>query len=577
MKGNYDIVIRGGTIVDGTGDPGYEADLAITGGSIAAVGHISGSGKEEFDARGKLVTPGFIDPHTHYDGQATWEHRLVPSSMHGVTTAVMGNCGVGFAPCRPEDRDELVRLMEGVEDIPGVVMAEGIPWTWETYPEYLDFLSSRSYDIDIGSYLPHAPLRVYAMGQRACDLEAATENDCRVMADLVRRGMKAGALGVGTSRTLVHRSRDGRCIPTLKADEQELMSLAGALRDSGAGVLQVVTDFQEPREVFEQLERLARHAGRPLTFTLTQKHNDPALWRRISSWVDTANNSGLRIAPQILPRAVGMLYSHELSLNPFYSTPTYSKLVDLPFLEKLEALHQPEVKARILQEAVDPDPANRLGLKVRWFDYMFELGDSPDYEPSFDQSIENRAARMGVSPASLAYDLLLKNGGTNMLYMTSVNYADGSLDDVRDMIIDPYALPGLGDGGAHLGVICDASYTTFMLTHWGRDRTRGMRLPLPALIETLTRRPAQLLGLEDRGQLAPGYRADVNIIDMDALKLHAPELRRNLPAAGRGLVQRAGGYEATFVNGQAVYRNGEATGAMPGRLVRGMQRRQHAL
>ena len=569
MQARHDVVIRGGTLADGTSGPCREADLAMDGGRIVAVGRVPGRGREEFDARGKLVTPGFIDPHTHYDGQVTWENRLFPSSMHGVTTAVMGNCGVGFAPCRAGDHDELVRLMEGVEDIPEVVMAEGIPWNWETYPEYLDALSRRSFDVDIGSYIPHAPLRVYVMGQRACDLEPANADDCLAMAEIVRRGMRAGALGVGTSRTLVHRSRDGRCIPTLRASEQELMSLAGALRDSAAGVMQVVTDFAEPREVFDQLRRVARHAGRPLTFTLTQKHYDPDLWRQIALWVSQANDQGLRIAPQILPRAVGMLYSHELSLNPFYSTPTYSRLAGLPLAQKIEALRQPGVRAAILGETVDPDPVNRLGLKVRWFDYMFELGDPPDYEPPPEQSVKARAARLGVTPESLAYDLLLEKGGTNILYMTSVNYAHASLDDVRDMIIHPHTLPGLGDGGAHLGVICDASYPTFMLTHWGRDRRRGDRLPLPELIETMTRRPAQLLGLGDRGRLAPGYRADINIIDMAALTLHAPELRWDLPAGGRRLVQRATGYEATFVNGEVVYRDGEPTGALPGRLVRG--------
>jgi N-acyl-D-aspartate/D-glutamate deacylase len=571
MKPEWDLVIRGGTVVDGSGGAPFEADVAVRGERIAQVGRVSGSGREEVDARGRIVTPGFVDLHTHYDGQVTWENRLVPSSMHGVTTAILGNCGVGFAPCRPGARDELVRLMEGVEDIPEVVMTAGIPWNWESYPQYLDALAARRFDMDIGSYLPHAPLRVHVMGRRACDLEPATEDDTRRMAALADEALAAGALGIGTSRTLVHRSRDGQCIPTLKAEERELMALAGALAARKTGVLQVVTDFGAPEQVFQQLHRLARHAGRPLTFTLTEKHHDPELWRRILGWAHEANALGVQIRPQVLPRAVGMLYGHELSLNPFYSTPTYLSIAQLPLERKLEELRKPELRARILGETVDPDPANRLGLKVRWFHRMFELGDPPEYEPPLTASIGERAERLGIAPEALAYDLMMEKNGQNLLYMTAVNYGDGSLDAVRDMVRDPDTVLGLGDGGAHLGAICDASYPTFTLAHWGRDRVRGERLPLPLLVAALSSRPAQLLGLHDRGLVARGRQADLNVIDMARLRLHAPTVRRDLPAGGRRLVQTADGYDATVVRGAVVYRQGIATGALPGRLVRGVQ------
>jgi N-acyl-D-aspartate/D-glutamate deacylase len=569
----YDLVIRDGLIVDGGGGPPFEGDVAVSEGLIRAVGHLPANarGREEIDARGRIVTPGFVDLHTHYDGQVTWEERIVPSSGHGVTTVVMGNCGVGFAPCRPHQHDQLIRLMEGVEDIPEAVMAEGIPWTWESYPEYLDSVAARHYDIDLASLVPHAALRVYVMGERACRLEPATPEDRAEMASLFGEGMAAGALGFGTSRTTIHRSADGESIPTLRAAQEELRALATVLRDAGRGLMQFTTDWDDPRAVIDQFSRLASFAGRPLTFGLTQKHARPDEWRDILGWVAEANLAGVRIAPQILPRAVGHIYSHELTLNPFYTTPTYRKLAGLPFAQKLAELRKPEQRDRILGESLDPDPTNRLGLKVRLFGQVFELGDPPDYEPQAETSIAARAAREGTSPEALAYDLLLQDEGRRMLYMTSTNYHDRSLEVTRQLLLDQNTVLGLGDGGAHLGTICDASYSTFLLSYWARDRKRGERLPLPFVVKSLTQDAANLVGLCDRGRLQRGFRADINVIDFDKLSLRRPTVRRNLPAGGRGLVQLAEGYDCTVVHGQIVYRHGEATAAMPGRLVRGPQ------
>lgn len=573
MTSAFDLVVRGGQVVDGNGGAPVLADVAIDAGRIVQVGRVRARGREEIDARDHVVTPGFVDIHTHYDGQATWENRLVPSSAHGVTTVVMGNCGVGFAPCHPDQHELLVQLMEGVEDIPHPVLVDGLPWTWETYPQYLDFLAERQFDMDVCSQLPHAALRVYVMGQRGVDREAATQADLLAMAELAREAMLAGALGITTSRTFFHRSSDGRSTPSFEAAEAELLALAGVLAETNRGVIQLITDFEPIEETCGLLRRLVERSGRPLSVSLLEGGYGPMTlrWHDVLEWAAGAGTAEAPIRAQVLSRAIGVMFGHELTLNPFYTTPSYQELADLPFAEKIRALHQPEMRARILAEAIDPDPTIVLGRLAREFDHMFLLGAPPDYEQPFEQSIFARAQRAGVTPEELAYDLMLEHGGRNMLYVTLCNYEHGSLETSRAMMRHPAAVLGLGDGGAHCGTICDGSFPTFMLAYWVRDRTRGERLTLAESVRMLCRDTARAVGLLDRGVIAPGYKADINVIDLDHLHLYAPEVVHDLPTGGRRLVQRADGYSATIVSGQITRRDGFATDCLPGRLVRGQQ------
>jgi len=573
MTHAVDLLIRGGLVVDGTGAEPFEADVAVAGDRIVAVGKLNGGAREEIDARGQVVTPGFVDIHTHYDGQATWESRLVPSSSHGVTTVVMGNCGVGFAPCRPDQHELLIKLMEGVEDIPHPVLVDGLPWTWESYPEYLDFLAARRYDMDICGYVPHAPVRVYVMGQRGADREPATPADLQQMARIVRDAVQAGAMGFSTSRTFFHRSSDGKSTPSFEAAEDELRAMALALKQCGKGAMQLITDFDEPEQTFALLRRLVEISGRPLSVSLLEGTYGPMTlrWRDVLDWAAESSAGGLPIKAQVLSRAIGVMLGHELTLNTFYTCESYVRLARLPFDERIRELKRPETRARILAESADPDPAIVLGRLVRQYDHMFLLGDPPDYEQPVEQSIAARAQRLGVTPEELVYDLMLERDGRNNLYVTLCNYEYGSLDSSLDMMRHPGAVLGLGDGGAHCGTICDGSYPTFMLTHWVRQRQRGERLDLPSVVKWLSRDTARAVGLLDRGTLAPGYKADLNIIDPDRLVLHAPEVTYDLPGGGRRLVQRAEGYAASIVSGTVVYRDGRPTGALPGRLVRGPQ------
>jgi N-acyl-D-aspartate/D-glutamate deacylase len=573
MAQDVDLIVRNGRVVDGTGAEPFNADVAVSGGRIVAVGTVPARGREEIDAKGLIITPGFVDIHTHYDGQVTWENRLVPSSSHGVTTVVMGNCGVGFAPCRPDQHEMLIQLMEGVEDIPHPVLVDGLPWTWESYPEYLDFLATRHYDIDICGYVPHAPVRVYVMGQRGADREPATTADLQQMARIVRDAVKAGAMGFSTSRTFFHRSSDGSPTPSFEAAEDEMTALALALKESGKGVMQLITDFEEPDQTFSLLRRLVQRSGRPLSVSLLEGTYGPMTlrWRDVLDWAAEASASGLPIKAQVLSRAIGVMLGHELTLNTFYTCESYVKLMRLPFEERIRELKRPETRARILAESADPNPTIVLGRLAREFDHMFLLGDPPDYEQPFEQSIAARAQRLGVTPEELVYDLMLERDGRNNLYVTLCNYEYGSLDSSLEMMRHAGAVLGLGDGGAHCGTICDGSYPTFMLTHWVRDRARGERLPLPVVVKWLSHDTAHAVGLQDRGIIAPGYKADLNLFNLDRLHLHAPEVAHDLPGGGRRLVQRADGYAATIVSGTVVYRDGMPTGALPGRLVRGPQ------
>jgi N-acyl-D-aspartate/D-glutamate deacylase len=560
------LVIRNGTIVDGSGGDPYEADLAVIDGKIAAIGGNIPKGSEEIDARGKLVTPGFVDLHTHYDAQVTWTDRLSPSSWNGATTVLFGNCGVGFAPCHEDQHDMLINLMEGVEDIPEVVLTEGLPWNWHSFPDFLDAIAARRYDADVAAQVPHAALRVYVMGQRGVDREPATEQDRQRMAQLTVEGLRAGALGFSTSRTLNHRSADGKHIPTLRAEEAELTAIAHAMREAGAGWMQIVSDFEDQDGEIGLFRRLARESSRPVTITLLQSDARPDGWRELMSQIGEANAEGLRITAQVRSRPTSVLLGLELSQNPFMGRPSYKRIAQLPFPERLAHFRQPEFRARILAEAFE---GSRRAKRVERWDRMYPLGDPPEYEPKAENSIAARAAREGRPPEEVVYDLLLERDGKGILYLPVTNYAEGNLDVVREMISAPNTLIGLGDGGAHVGIMCDATATSYTLTHWTRDRGRGSLFPVSWGVKRLTADNAAAIGLNDRGLLQVGMKADINILDYDNMRLRSPEIAYDLPAGGKRLIQRTDGFDATIVSGAVVYRHGEATGALPGRLIRG--------
>ena len=564
-----DLIIKNGDIVDGTGSKAFKGDLGILNGTIVKIGEISDEAKNIIDASGSHVIPGFVDIHTHYDGQVTWSEELTPSSNHGVTTAVMGNCGVGFAPCRPEDKERLISLMEGVEDIPHPVLSEGLPWNWETFPEYLDSLSERQYDIDFAAQVPHGPLRVYVMGDRGANRETATPEDIEKMADLTSEAVKAGALGFSTSRTLNHQTAEGQPTPTLTAELDEMVGIAKGVQAAGSGVMQVVTDFKGNDNEFELLKEMAKQSGRPLSVSVAQHHRVTDGWRNILQTIERANSEGVKLAAQVCGRPIGVLFGLELTNNPFSAHPSFIEIKDLPLDEKLFKLRDEQFRKRLLAEA--PQVENNPFLRqahARYHD-MYVMQENPDYEPPPSESIASQAMELGLNPLELCLDILTRGEGKDMIYYAFLNYGESSLDPAKEMMEHPNTILGLGDGGAHCGSICDGSFTTHMLTHWTRDRKRGEKLELPWVIKAHCRDTAKAVGLNDRGIIAPGYKADINIVDLKKMQLRKPEVHFDLPAGGRRLMQYADGYVATIVNGVPIYLDGESTGARPGRLVRG--------
>ena len=570
----HDLIIRSGTVVDGTGGEPFTADIAVSAGVITAIGRIPGHGAQEIDARGQLVTPGFVDVHTHYDGQATWDQRMQPSSWHGVTTVVQGNCGVGFAPCKPADRDRLVYLMEGVEDLPYPVLTAGLPWNWESFPDYLDALGQRAFDLDIATQLPHAAVRVAVMGERAVARAVATPADIAAMAAIAKQAMEAGALGFSTSRTLNHRTKAGEPTPTLTAEEDELtgiaLGMAAANNGRGAGVLQLVSDFHpDPAGEFAMFRRIVEASGRPLSFSLAQSHAAPDGFRAILADLTAAVDAGLPIRAQVSPRAVGVLFGLDLTLNSFSAHPAYRDLAALPLPERVAAMRDPAIRARLLTEAPAPAGPFASASLTAWSGMYPLEGASPDYEPAADRTVAARAAARGCTPQEVALDHLLSNGGTGLLYLPFLSYGYGSLAASHEMLSHRDTVPGLSDGGAHVGMICDGSFPTSLLTHWTRDRTRGPKLSVAFVVKQQCADTAALVGLHDRGLIAVGMRADLNVIDYANLTLLAPEIAHDLPAGGRRLMQSARGYTATIVAGEITYRDGDPTGALPGRLIRG--------
>ncbi|MEJ7584398.1 MAG: amidohydrolase family protein [Acidimicrobiales bacterium] len=560
----HDLVVRGASVVDGTGAPARTTDVAVDGGRIVEVGRVDARGRRELDGDGLALTPGWVDIHTHYDGQATWDLDVTPSSWHGVTTVVMGNCGVGFAPVRPDGHDFLIELMEGVEDIPGTALHEGIDWRWESFAEYLDALDATPRTLDVVAQVPHAALRAYVMGERAH--EQASDTEIAEMAHLTGEALAAGAAGFTTSRTILHRSKHG-LVPGTDAPPDELLAIGDALGRTGHGVFQLVSDEQGGGTERTWLTELARRTGATVTYALAQTPFAPEGYRDALAEADRLAGEGLHVAPQVACRPTGMLFGLRSSLQPFITHPTMRALADLPLPERVARLCTPEVRAALLAEGPGTTNPVALALMSRW-DQMFPLGDPPDYEPPPSASVAAVAEREGRRPEEVVLDWLLEREGEALLFAPLASYVDRDHEAIREMMVHPRSVLGLSDGGAHCGLICDASFPTFLLTHWVRDRTRGARIPLEQAVHLQTERTAATYGLTDRGTIAAGMRADLNLVDLDGLRLHAPEMVHDLPAGGRRLVQHVDGYRATVVAGEVTFEDGEPTGARPGRLVR---------
>ena len=566
----HDLVIRNGKIVDGSGAPAFTGDVAIDNGVITNVGGKAGTARREIDATGLLVTPGWVDIHTHYDGQVTWDPYLSPSSWHGVTTIVMGNCGVGFAPVQPGQQEFLIGLMEGVEDIPGAALSEGIKFNWESFPEYMNAIEKMPRVLDVGAQIPHGSLRTYVMGERGARNEEATPDDIATMAALVRDSLRAGALGFTTSRTMLHRAKNKDLVPGTFASEAELLGIGRAMGEVGHGVFEMASDMVGADATMEWMIKLSTETGLPITFAMAQTDNQPDAFRHVLERVRTYNANGAHLVPQIPGRPTGMLMGLQSSLHPFITHPSYREIAHLPLDERVATMRDPNFRARILAE--EPSVKDRVTLYlITNFAKYFALGDPPNYEPERETSVAARAAREGKPPAELTYELMLERDGRELLYMPFANYSDYNFDALREMLTDPITALGLSDGGAHCGLICDASMPSYLLTHWVRDRTRGERLPIELAVKRQTSDTAKFYGLKDRGVLAPGMKADVNVIDLAGLRLHPPEMVFDLPAGGRRLVQHVDGYKYTVVSGEVTFEDGKQTGAMPGKLIRGPQ------
>ncbi len=566
----HDLVIRNGKIVDGTGAPAFTGDIAIDGAKIASVGGKAGPGRREIDANGLIVTPGWVDIHTHYDGQVAWDPYLSPSSWHGVTTLLMGNCGVGFAPVARGKEDFLISMMDGVEDIPTETLTAGIDFKWETFPEYLDALSQMKRVVDVGTHVPHCAVRAYVMGERGAANEEATADDIARMAAVVREGVKAGALGVSTSRTFVHRTRAKAYVPGTFAGVDEMMGIGRALGEAGHGVFEIITDVAGPDADLEWMARLTAETGRPISLAALISSRSKMKMHQVMDFIGRSNAAGSQIVAQVAPRPAGSLMSLQSSLHPFSTHRSYREmLAGLSLPERVARMRDPEVRARILNDHPAVREEQTLGM-VTGFKHHFSLGDPPEYEPVAAASILERAKLAGKTPQEVAYDTLLERDGREVIYMP-LSYKNYSFDNILPQLLNPMTILSLSDGGAHCGVICDASMPTYMLTHWVRDRNRGARIPLEAAVKRQTTDTAELYGLRDRGRLQPGMKADINVIDFDSLRLHPPEMVFDLPANGRRFVQRADGYKYTVVSGAVTFEDGAPTGEMPGAIVRGSQ------
>ncbi|MBK6581074.1 MAG: amidohydrolase family protein [Sandaracinaceae bacterium] len=577
----YDLKITGGTIVDGTGGARYTGDVGIKDGVIVAVGRCDGSAQETLAADGALVTPGFTDLHTHYDGQVSWDPDMTPSSLHGVTTAIMGNCGVGFAPVRLSDHTRLIELMEGVEDIPGAALAEGIPWGWETFPEYMDRIDF-PHTIDFCAQVTHDALRVYVMGERGVANSIATSDDIGAMRYLVRAAVKAGAVGFSTGRSDNHRSIRGEETPASEARIEELVGIAEGLKGLSHGVLQGVSDFDMAKSPelfdgeFDLLERMAEASGRPLSLSLIQRDHEPGQWRRVLKRVEAAVQRGLDMKVQVGARGIGLMLGLQATFHPFIGFPSYKKISQLPLEEQVRIMRDPAFKAQLLTEKNEPlsgdgsaipPLADHLLARIDMIALrLFKLGEQPNYEPDPNTCLYVEGRKSGRGTLDVIYDALLEQEGRALLYFPLYNYIERNLNQVHEMLQHPLALPGLSDGGAHVGTVCDASFPTFMLTHWARDRKDG--LPLEKVIKMQCHDTARFVGLRDRGLVAVGQRADLNVIDHARLALEHPRIQADLPAGGRRLMQGATGYIATLVRGEMIAREGKLTGARPGRLAR---------
>ncbi|MEM6581401.1 MAG: amidohydrolase family protein [Pseudomonadota bacterium] len=566
----HDLVIRNAQIINGTGAPAFSGDVAIDGGRITQVGDKASAAKRDVDASGAILTPGFVDIHTHYDGQLTWDAYLTPSCNHGVTTIVAGNCGVGFAPAKPDKHDWLIDLMEGVEDIPGAALSEGIQWEWDSFPEYLDSIERKQYAMDIGTQVPHGPLRAYVMGERGTDNEEASAEDIHAMAALVREGLSAGALGFSTSRVLIHKSKSGELVPGTFASRDELFGIGKALQDVGHGVFQMTSIHEHVDSEYAWMYDLAKEFGCSIQFNLQQADTDPDQWKGVLAQIEQAHANGLAIYAGMAGRPAGMLYSWKSTLHPFVGYPSYRAIADLPFDEKLTQLRDPAFRSRLLSEK-PKDMGPQVNFLTDSYDKYFLLGNPPEYEPEPDTSVAAIAQSTGRHQAEVLYDMMMGEDGTALVYFPVYNYANENFDHLHKLMHSDATVLSLGDGGAHCGFISDASLPTFMLTHWARDRSRGERLSLEFAVSQQTYKTAKVYGLEDRGKIAPGYLADLNIIDMENLHLPAPYFINDLPAKGRRLMQKADGYIATIKSGQVVMSNGEPTGDLPGGLIRGPQ------